>query len=158
MLKKLKPYIVSVVIALAVGGLSALVTSGSMDVYSKINRPALSPPAILFPIVWTILFTLMGISAAIIWQFREKKPDDVRNSLVVYAVNLVVNFIWSLIFFNMQAYLFAFIWILLLIAVIVAMIVLFRRVSPLAAYLQIPYLLWVCFAAYLNLAIYLLNR
>ncbi len=158
MLKKLKPYIVSVVIALAVGGLSALVTSGSMDVYSKINRPALSPPAILFPIVWTILFTLMGISAAIIRQFREKKPDDVRNSLVVYAVNLVVNFIWSLIFFNMQAYLFAFIWILLLIAVIVAMIVLFRRVSPLAAYLQIPYLLWVCFAAYLNLAIYLLNR
>ena len=158
MLKKFKPYIVSVVIALAVGGLSALVTSGSMDVYSKINRPALSPPAILFPIVWTILFTLMGISAAIIWQFREKKPDDVRNSLVVYAVNLVVNFIWSLIFFNMQAYLFAFIWILLLIAVIVAMIVLFRRVSPLAAYLQIPYLLWVCFAAYLNLAIYLLNR
>lgn len=158
MLKKLKPYIVSVVIALAVGGLSALVTSGSMDVYSKINRPALSPPAILFPIVWTILFTLMGISAAIIWQFREKKPDDVRNSLVIYAVNLVVNFIWSLIFFNMQAYLFAFIWILLLIAVIVAMIVLFRRVSPLAAYLQIPYLLWVCFAAYLNLAIYLLNR
>ena len=158
MLKKLKPYIVSVVIALAVGGLSALVTSGSMDVYSKINRPALSPPAILFPIVWTILFTLMGISAAIIWQFREKKPDDVRNSLVVYAVNLVVNFIWSLIFFNMQAYLIAFIWILLLIAVIVAMIVLFRRVSPLAAYLQIPYLLWVCFAAYLNLAIYLLNR
>ena len=158
MLKKFKPYIVSVVIELAVGGLSALVTSGSMDVYSKINRPALSPPAILFPIVWTILFTLMGISAAIIWQFREKKPDDVRNSLVVYAVNLVVNFIWSLIFFNMQAYLFAFIWILLLIAVIVAMIVLFRRVSPLAAYLQIPYLLWVCFAAYLNLAIYLLNR
>ena len=158
MLKKLKPYIVSVVIALAVGGLSALVTSGSMDVYSKINRPALSPPAILFPIVWTILFTLMGISAAIIRQFWEKKPGDVRNSLVVYAVNLVVNFIWSLIFFNMQAYLFAFIWILLLIAVIVAMIVLFRRVSPLAAYLQIPYLLWVCFAAYLNLAIYLLNR
>ncbi|MBR2869710.1 MAG: tryptophan-rich sensory protein [Clostridia bacterium] len=158
MLKKLKPYIVSVVISLAVGGLSAAVTSGSMDVYSKINRPALSPPAILFPIVWTILFTLMGISAAIIWQFRERKSEDVRNALVVYAVNLAVNFIWSLIFFNMQAYLFAFIWILLLIAVIVAMIVLFRKISPLAAYMQIPYLLWVCFAAYLNLAIYLLNR
>lgn len=158
MLKKLKPYIISVVVALAVGGLSALVTSGSMDVYSKINRPPLSPPSILFPIVWTILFALMGISAALVWQFRSSKPDDVRNALIVYGVNLAVNFVWSLIFFNMQAYLFAFVWILLLLAVIVAMIILFKRVSPLAAYLQIPYLLWVSFAAYLNFAIYLLNR
>lgn len=158
MLKKLKPFIVSVVIALAVGGISAAVTSGSMDIYSEINRPPLSPPSILFPIVWTILFTLMGISAALVWKFNESKPYDVRNALVVYAVNLAVNFIWSLIFFNMQAYLFAFIWILLLLAVIVAMIILFKRVSPLAAYLQIPYLLWVTFAAYLNFAIYLLNR
>lgn len=158
MLKKLKPYIISVVIALAVGGLSAAVTSGSMDVYSQIKQPPLSPPSILFPIVWTILFALMGISAALVWHFRLSKPDDVRNALIVYGVNLAVNFIWSLIFFNMQAYLFAFIWILLLLAVIVAMIVLFKRVSPLAAYLQIPYLLWVTFAAYLNLAIYILNR
>ncbi len=158
MLKKLKPFIVSVVAALAVGGLSAAVTSGSMDIYSKINRPPLSPPSILFPIVWTILFTLMGISAAIVWQFRNEKHDIARIALIVYGVNLAVNFIWSLIFFNMQAYLFAFIWILLLLAVIVAMIILFKQVSPLAAYLQFPYLLWVAFAAYLNFAIYLLNR
>ena len=158
MLKKLKPYIISVAVALAVGGLSAAVTSGSMNVYSKINRPPLSPPSILFPIVWTILFTLMGISAALVWHFRFSKPDDARNAFTVYGINLAVNFIWSIIFFNMQAYLFAFIWILLLIAVIAAMIILFRRVSPLAAYLQIPYLLWVAFAAYLNLAIYILNR
>lgn len=158
MLKKLKPYIVSVVIALGVGGLSAAVTSGSMEVYSKINQPPLSPPSILFPIVWTILFALMGISAALVYQFKDTKHDAVRTALIVYGVNLAVNFIWSLIFFNMQAYLFAFIWILLLLAVIVAMIVLFKRVSPLAAYLQIPYLLWVTFAAYLNLAIYILNR
>lgn len=158
MLKKLKPFIVSVVIALAVGGISAAVTSGSMDIYSEINRPPLSPPSILFPIVWTVLFTLMGISAALVWKFRDSKPDDVRIALIVYGINLAVNFIWSLIFFNMQAYLFAFIWILLLLAVIVAMIILFKRVSPLAAYLQIPYLLWVTFAAYLNFAIYLLNR
>lgn len=158
MLKKLKPFIVSVVAALAVGGLSAAVTSSSMDIYSKINRPPLSPPSILFPIVWTILFTLMGISAAIVWQFRNEKHDIARIALIVYGVNLAVNFIWSLIFFNMQAYLFAFIWILLLLAVIVAMIILFKQVSPLAAYLQIPYLLWVAFAAYLNFAIYLLNR
>ena len=158
MLKKLKPYFISVAIALAVGGLSAAVTSGSMDVYSKINQPALSPPSILFPIVWTILFTLMGISAALVWRFRFSKPDDARNAFIVYGINLAVNFVWSIIFFNMQAYLFAFIWILLLLAVITAMIILFKRVSPLAAYLQIPYLLWVAFATYLNLAIYILNR
>lgn len=158
MLKKLKPYIVSVVIALGVGGLSAAVTSGSMEIYSKINQPPLSPPSVLFPIVWTILFTLMGISAAIIYRYKDTKHDGVRTALIVYAVNLAVNFIWSLIFFNMQAYLFAFIWILLLLAVIITMIVLFGRISPLAAYLQIPYLFWVAFAAYLNLAIYLLNR
>ncbi|MBP3695992.1 MAG: tryptophan-rich sensory protein [Clostridia bacterium] len=158
MLKKLKPFIVSVVIALAVGGISAAVTSGSMDIYSEINRPPLSPPSILFPIVWTVLFTLMGISAALVYRFKDTKHDGVRTALIVYGVNLAVNFIWSLIFFNMQAYLFAFIWILLLLAVIVAMIILFKRISPLAAYLQIPYLLWVAFAAYLNFAIYLLNR
>ena len=158
MLKKLKPYIISVVIALAVGGLSAVVTSDSMDVYSKINPPALSPPSILFPIVWTILFTLMGISAALVYSFRDTKRTDVTRALTVYGVNLAVNFLWSIFFFNMQAYLFSFIWLLLLLVVIAVMIVLFKKVSPLAAYLQIPYLLWVTFAGYLNLSIYLLNR
>ena len=158
MLKKLKPYIISVVIALAVGGLSAVVTSGSMDVYSKINQPALSPPSTVFPIVWTILFTLMGISAALVLSYRDTKPEDVRRALIVYGINLAVNFLWSIFFFNMQAYLFSFIWLLLLWAVIATMIVLFKKVSPLAAYLQIPYLLWVTFAGYLNLSIYLLNR
>lgn len=158
MLKKLKPYIISVVIALAMGGLSAVVTSNSMDIYSEINRPALSPPSILFPIVWTILFTLMGISAALVFSFRDTKPTDVTRALTVYGINLAVNFLWSIFFFNMQAYLFSFIWLLLLWVVIAAMIVLFKRVSPLAAYLQIPYLLWVTFAGYLNLSIYLLNR
>ena len=158
MLKKIKPYIVSVVIALGVGGLSAAVTSKSMEIYSQVEQPPLSPPSILFPIVWTILFTLMGISAALVYKFKDTKHDGVRTALIVYAVNLAVNFIWSLIFFNMRAYLFAFIWLILLIAVIITMIVLFKRISPLAAYLQIPSLLWVTFAGYLNLAIYLLNR
>ena len=158
MLKKIKPYIVSVVIALGVGGLSAAVTSKSMEIYSQVEQPPLSPPSILFPIVWTILFTLMGISAALVYKFKDTKHDGVRTALIVYAVNLAVNFIWSLIFFNMRAYLFAFIWLILLIAVIITMIVLFKRISPLAAYLQIPYLLWVTFAGYLNLAMYLLNR
>ncbi|MBO5858854.1 MAG: tryptophan-rich sensory protein [Clostridia bacterium] len=158
MLKKYKPYIISVIIALAVGGLSAAVTNSGMDAYSSFNQPPLSPPPQVFPIVWTILFTLMGIGAALVYIRKNAKPDAVRLALIVYAVNLAVNFLWSVIFFNMQAFLFAFIWILLLIAVIVAMIILFKKISPIAAYLQIPYLLWVTFAAYLNLAVYLLNR
>lgn len=158
MFAKIKPFIISVIIALAVGGLSALLTSGNMDIYSEIIRPPLSPPSVLFPIVWTILYVLMGISAAMIWNERENKMAESNRALIVYAVNLVLNFFWSIIFFNMQAYLFAFIWLVLLWVVILIMTVSFYRIKPIAGILQIPYLLWVTFAGYLNLAIYILNR
>lgn len=158
MRNKIKPYIISIAIALAVGGLSALLTSGSMDIYSDIVRPPLSPPSILFPIVWTMLYALMGIGAAIVYTKRDEKPQAAREALIVYAINLFLNFFWSIIFFNMRAYLFAFIWLLALWAVILIMIFKFKKVSPLAAYLQIPYLIWATFAGYLNLAIFILNR
>lgn len=158
MFAKIKPFIISVIIALAVGGLSALLTSGNMDIYSEIIRPPLSPPSVLFPIVWTILYVLMGISAAMIWNERENKMAESNRALIVYAVNLVLNFFWSIIFFNMQAYLLAFIWLVLLWIVILIMTVSFYRIKPIAGILQIPYLLWVTFAGYLNLAIYFLNR
>ena len=158
MFAKIKPFIISVIIALAVGGLSALLTSGNMDIYSEIIRPPLSPPSVLFPIVWTILYVLMGISAAMIWNERENKMVESNRALIVYAVNLVLNFFWSIIFFNMQAYLLAFIWLVLLWVVILIMTVSFYRIKPIAGILQIPYLLWVTFAGYLNLAIYILNR
>ena len=157
MWKKIKPFIISVAISLGVGLLSALLTSDSMDIYSVIVQPPLAPPSILFPIVWTVLFTLMGIGAALVYNKKDEMPKEAQDAIVVYAVNLFVNFFWSIIFFNMRAFLFAFIWILLLWAVILIMILKFRKVSPLAAYLQIPYLIWVTFAAYLNLAIYILN-
>lgn len=158
MWKKLKPYVISVLIALLVGGLSALLTSGSMDIYGTVNTPPLSPPAIVFPIVWTILFTLMGISSAIVYVKGKEEDIDISSALGIYLLQLAVNFFWSIIFFNMRAFLFAFIWIILLWLLIVAMIKRFYEISPLAAYLQLPYLLWVTFAAYLNLAIYILNR
>ena len=158
MWKKLKPYVISVLIALLVGGLSALLTSGSMDIYGTVNTPPLSPPAIVFPIVWTILFTLMGISSAIVYVKGREEDIDISGALGVYLLQLAVNFFWSIIFFNMRAFLFAFIWIILLWILIIVMIKRFYEISPLAAYLQIPYLLWVTFAAYLNLAIYILNR
>ena len=99
----------------------------------------------------------MGIGAALVYNKKDEQPEEVREALIFYAVNLFLNFFWSIIFFNMRAFLFAFIWLLLLWAVILIMILKFRKVSPLAAYLQIPYLIWVTFAGYLNLAIYILN-
>ena len=157
MWKKIKPYVISIAIALAVGGLSALLTMENMDIYSRINRPSLSPPSWLFPVVWTILYVLMGIGAALVYSRKEFKPEAVKRALSIYAVNLFLNFFWSIIFFNLDAYFLAFVWLVALWAVIVAMIISFRRVSPAAAYLQIPYLIWVTFAGYLTFAIYLLN-
>ncbi len=152
MLKKLKPYLISVAISVGIGALSALFTMGNMDVYENINKPLLSPPSFLFPVVWSVLFILMGISSAIVYL-----KGGGGKALFIYALQLAVNFFWSIIFFNMQAYLFSFLWLIVLWVLIIIMIVKFYKVSPLAAYLQIPYLLWVTFAGYLNLMIYLLN-
>ena len=157
MWKKIKPFVISIAISLGVGALSALLTSGSMDIYSDIVQPPLAPPSILFPIVWTILYVLMGIGAALVYNKKDEQPKEVRDALTVYAVSLFLNFFWSIIFFNMRAFLFAFIWLVLLWASILVTILKFRKVSPLAAYLHIPYLIWVTFAGYLNLAIFLLN-
>ena len=158
MIIKIKPYIISVLIALGVGGLSAFFTRNSMDLYSTINTPPLSPPSILFPIVWTILFLLMGISAAMIYTDTNASPLSKKSALSTYALSLIVNFFWSIIFFNFRAFLFAFIWLLLLLFLIVRTIMKYYKINPTAAYLQIPYLVWVTFAGYLTFAIWLLNR
>lgn len=158
MKKEIKVYAISIAAALAVGGLSALLTAGNMSIYSEIVKPSLSPPSVLFPIVWTLLFILMGVGAAMIYLHRDENPEAVRNALITYGISLFFNFFWSIIFFNMQAYLFAFVWIILLWISILATILQYRKINPLAAALQIPYLLWVTFAAYLNLAIFILNR
>ncbi len=157
MWNKIKPYVLSVAAALGIGGLSALITAGNMDLYSQINQPPLAPPSWLFPVVWTILYILMGVSTAMIWQERGKDRAKTDTALSIYALNLFLNFFWSLIFFNMRAFLFAFIWLVALWAVILIMIIRFMKIKPIAGYLQIPYLVWVTFAGYLNLAIYILN-
>ena len=155
MLKKIITYAVSIAVALGVGSLSALATSGGMDIYSSVEAPPLSPPSIVFPIVWTILFTLMGISSARVFIANGYKWN---NALTVYVIQLAVNFLWSIIFFNMRAFLFAFIWLILLWILIIVMIRGFYKYDKIATYLQIPYLLWVTFAGYLNVGIYWLNR
>ena len=158
MIIKIKPYIISVLIALGVGGLSAFFTRNSMDLYSTINTPPLSPPSILFPIVWTILFILMGVSAAMIYTDTNASKLSKKSALSTYALSLIVNFFWSIIFFNFRAFLFAFIWLLLLLFLIVRTIMKYYKINPTAAYLQIPYLVWVTFAGYLTFAIFILNR
>ena len=155
MWKKIKPYIISIAIALGVGALAAFLTRNSMNIYQRIERPPLSPPSILFPIVWTLLYTLMGISSAKIYLKKKSGKRDV--ALKVYALQLALNFFWSLIFFNLEAFLFAFAVIILLWVLIIIMIKRFYDLVPWTGYLQIPYLLWVTFAAYLNLMIYILN-
>ena len=150
-----KALIVSIIIPLATGGLSAVITHGEMQIYTDLTQPSLAPPAWVFPVVWSILFILMGISSYLIYM---KTKNISSGCLKLYAVQLAVNFFWTILFFNFHAYLMAFIWILLLIFLIIKMIVCFSKISHTAAYLQIPYLIWSLFAAYLNIAIYLLNK
>ena len=158
MWQKYKPYIISIAIALGVGGLSALLTRGSMDIYSQINQPPLAPPSWLFGVVWPILYVLMGIGSAMVYVNRNADFEAASSALKIYAVNLVFNFLWGIVFFNFRAFLFAYVWLMILWFIIIAMIIKFKKISRTAAWLQLPYLLWVTFASYLNLMIYLLNR
>lgn len=156
MKKQWKTYLFWILLAEGVGFLAGFLTREGTQLYNELAvKPALSPPAILFPIVWSVLYALMGIGAARVYL---SEPSPARSAgLNVFVAQLVVNFFWSLIFFNAQAYGFALVWILLLWVLIIGMILLFRRSDSLAAYLQIPYLLWVTFAAYLNWAVWRLN-
>jgi len=150
-------YLIWILAVEAVGVLSGFLSRGGTELYNEmIQKPALSPPAILFPIVWTILYALMGIGAA---RIAAEDSGPVRSrALNVFITQLILNFFWSLIFFNAQAFGFALIWLLVMWALIIWMIVLFWNVDRTAALLQIPYLLWVTFAAYLNYAVWQLNR
>lgn len=154
-MKNYKALIISILIPLTVGGLSALLTRNNMDVYGALDQPPLAPPGWVFPVVWTILYTLMGISSYLIYTSDSLYK---KSALKAYAAQLIVNFLWTIIFFNLQAYFFAFLWLILLLVLIVLMIAGFSRINKTAAYLQIPYLLWVMFAGYLNFGIYMLNR
>ena len=157
MWQKIKVYGTAIAIPLAVGGLSALITKDSMDMFDKINQPFLSPPSWLFPVVWTVLYILMGVSIGMIYESNSGTKEDKKKAFVLYGLNLTVNFFWSIIFFNFQAFLIAFLWLILLIFIIVKMITAFNKIKPAAAYLQIPYIVWCCFASYLTASIWLMN-
>lgn len=150
----LKKFLISILIPLSVGGLSALVTKNNMDLYSQINKPPLSPPSWLFPVVWTVLYILMGISLYLVWN--GEKPND-KNLFSVFGIQLFLNFIWPIIFFNFRAYLIAFVVLIFLWAASFLMIASFYQNKKISAFLQIPYILWLTFAAYLNFSVYVLN-
>lgn len=151
-----KTYVFWIALAEGVGLLSGLLSRSATASFGETAlQPPLSPPAILFPIVWTILYALMGISAARI-SLAPTSPQRSRG-LNLFIAQLIVNFFWSLIFFNAGAYGFSLLWLLLLWVLVLWMILTFRKVDLLAALLQIPYLLWLTFAAYLNYSIWMLN-
>lgn len=152
-----KTYALWILLTEAVGGLSGWLTRDGTQIFNEtIVQPPLSPPPIVFPIVWGILYALMGISAARIYL---SPPSQARSrGLNLYIIQLIVNFFWSILFFNLQAFGFAFFWLLLLWALVLWMILTFFKTDPLAAKLQIPYLLWLAFAAYLNFGVWYLNR
>lgn len=151
-----KVFIVSVVLAEAVGALSGWLTRDGAQQYAQsIVLPPLSPPGIVFPIVWTVLFALMGIGSALVWLAPDSQARS--SALRLYAVQLAFNFVWSLIFFNWKNYGFAFVWLAALWVLIGWMILRFRALVPAAGWTQVPYFLWVAFAGYLNLGVWLLN-
>ena len=149
-----KNLITAVAIPLAVGGLSAWITMDGMKAFETVNQPPLTPPMWLFPVVWSILFVLMGIASYLVVM---QKGEDTK-ALTLYAVQLIFNFFWSIWFFNLGWYLFAFLWLVALWILILATTVAFYRISKPAAWLMLPYLVWVAFAGYLNLGVWWLNR
>lgn len=156
--KKIGSVALAIIIPLTVGGLSAFLTRDAMKTFSNLNQPPLSPPSWLFPVVWTILFILMGISSYIIYNSKNTYFYEEREkSLIYYVVQLIFNFIWSLLFFNMKWFVFSFIWLLVLWVLILLLMINAKKVNKISFYLLIPYVLWVTFAGYLNLSIAILN-
>ena len=149
--------IISITVCLAVGGLSGYLTSGSISTwYVDINKPSFNPPNWIFGPVWSTLYTLMGISAGIIWN-KGLEFDTTKKAQNVFGIHLALNFSWSLIFFGLKQPFWAFIEILCLLSSIFYFTNLFYRISPLTGWLQVPYILWVSFATTLNAAIAWLN-
>ena len=141
-----------IIITLVIGAVPSIFVYTN-NVYNTLDKPPLSPPGILFPIVWTILFILMGISA-----YRISIRNSNNTELLIYFIQLIVNALWTPIFFGLNAYLFALIWLILLIVLVVIMIYKFYKLDNVSAYLNIPYLIWLLFALYLNFGIYILNK
>ena len=152
---KIKRLLICLAIPLGVGGLSALIAGGFSD-YRDLNQPPLAPPGWLFPIAWTILYLLMGYASYRVLESGKDK-GHIRTALTLYGIQLALNFLWSPVFFGLQWRLTAFFLLVILWVAIYLTMRKFFRLDPLAGDLLLPYLLWVCYAGYLNLGVFLLN-
>ena len=155
-------FIIAILIPLLVGGLSAFLTKDAMMVFNTIKKPPLAPPGIAFPIAWSILYVLMGIASYLIYNLDENKLIALQvvsknKTLIIYVIQLIFNFFWSIIFFKFSMYKFAFVWLVILWALVFAFIKNALKLNKVAAYLMVPYLLWMTFAGYLNIMIAILN-
>ena len=154
-MKNIIKLIISIVICQLAGIIGSFFTSPSIPTwYASLNKPPFNPPNWIFAPVWITLFLLMGISLYIIWS---SKTDFKKTAIIFFGVQLLLNTLWSIIFFGFQAPFFAFIEIILLWFAILITIIVFYRISKPASYLLIPYILWVSFAAVLNFFIFMLN-
>lgn len=151
-----KSLLICLAIPLAVGGISAFVTRNGMKEFAHLRQPPLSPPMWVFPVVWSVLFLLMGLASYLVDTSNAGRGEK-RSALWIYGLQLAVNFVWPILFFNLGWWLLAFFWLLLLWFMILGVTVQFYRLRPVAGLLLIPYLAWVAFAGYLNFGIYLLN-
>lgn len=152
-----KTLIKCILLPLAVGAVSGFLTRNGMKDFMQIAQPSLTPPPWVFPIVWTILYIMMGIASYDIFVSETDRKSKM-TALSLYATQLFFNFWWSIIYFNLKNYLFAFIWLIAMWGLIIATTLEFRKISKRAALLMVPYLLWTTFAAYLNYGVYVLNR
>ena len=150
----LKRLLISLAIPLAVGGLSALLSGSMSEKYAIMNRPPLSLPSWVFPVVWSALFLMMGYAAYIVISIGGTKA---KEAMTVYYVQLFFNFLWSILFFRAGLYLVAVFDLIILIAVVTIMVIRFSRIDEKAGYLTLPYLIWLCFALYLNIGVAALN-
>ena len=147
-----------ILLCLSAGGIGSMFTASAIPAwYATLAKPSFSPPNWVFAPVWTLLYILMGLAAAIVWQKGLENPK-VRTALVIFLVQLILNMIWSVLFFGLRSPLFGLVDILFLWAMILVTMAQFSKVSIPAAALLIPYVLWVTFATGLNLGIFLLNR
>jgi len=151
-----KKLIICLAIPLLVGGAAALLSGTGMAQYSALRQPPFSPPGWLFPVVWTILYLLMGYASYRV-LVSGAEPEEIKRALSLYGAQLALNFLWPLIFFGLEMYLLAFIVILALWVLIFLTINAFSDIDETAGNLLLPYILWVTFAAYLNVGVYLLN-
>ena len=143
-----------IAIPLLIGGLSALITMGNMQLFDSINKPPLAPPKWLFPVAWTILYIMMGIASYFLYKADS---EEGREALVLYGIQLFFNFWWSIIFFNLKAYWFAAIWLFIMWIIILILLIKSKKIDVRSFWLLLPYFLWTTFAFYLNVGIAILN-